>query len=165
MKKEKTPKTNAMRILERAKIPYKVMTYPWKEDALDAVHAAAAMGRRDEEVYKTLLAQGDKTGVLVAIIPSNAHIDLKHLAKASGNKRVEMLPLKDLTETTGYVRGGCSPLGMKKDYPTYIDEQVLALAEVGVSAGQRGLQMALAPADLIRVAKMTVAPLVQKEEA
>lgn len=162
MKKQKTPKTNAMRILERAKIPYQVLTYPWKEDALDAIHAAEAMGRKDEEVYKTLLAQGDKSGVLVAVIPSNAHIDLKKLAKASGNKRVEMLPLKHLTETTGYVRGGCSPLGMKKDYPTFIDESVLNLQEVGVSAGQRGLQMALAPKDLIQVAHMSVANLIEK---
>lgn len=142
-------KTNAMRLLTQAKIDYEVFTYRWKEDDLDARHVGAEIDRPDDVIYKTLLAQGDKTGPLVAIIPSHLSIDLKKLAHTSGNKKVDMLPLKDLEKTTGYIRGGCSPIGMKHQFPAYIDQRVNELDQVIVSAGQRGLQVGLVPQDLI----------------
>ena len=107
MSKDKEKKTNAMRMVERAKVPYNVYHYAWKEDALDAVHAAAELQRPTDQVFKTLVAIGDKTGPVVGVIPSDQELDLKKFARASGNKRVEMLHLKDLEKTTGYIRGGC----------------------------------------------------------
>ena len=112
MSKDKEKKTNAMRMVERAKVPYNVYHYAWKEDALDAVHAAAELQRPTDQVFKTLVAIGDKTGPVVGVIPSDQELDLKKFARASGNKRVEMLHLKDLEKTTGYIRGGCSPIGV-----------------------------------------------------
>lgn len=149
MSGKRIKKTNAMRLLTQAKIDYEVFTYRWKEDDLDARHVGVEINRPDDVIYKTLLAQGDKTGPLVAIIPSHLSIDLKKLAHASGNKKVDMLPLKDLEKTTGYIRGGCSPIGMKHQLPSYIDQRVNELDQVIVSAGQRGLQVGLVPQDLI----------------
>lgn len=149
MSKKRPPKTNAMRLVEKSGKSYEVFTFPWKEDDHDARHVGQYLVRPDDEIFKTLVAVGDKSGPLVAVIPSNRNLDLKKLAAMSGNKRVEMLALKDLEKTTGYIRGGCSPLGMKRTYPTFIAQEVLALDQVLVSAGQRGVQMALKPADLI----------------
>lgn len=151
MSKDKEKKTNAMRMVERAKVSYNVYHYAWKEDALDAVHAAAELARPEEQVFKTLVAVGDKTGPVVGVIPSNLELDLKKFARASGNKRVEMLHLKDLEKTTGYIRGGCSPIGMKKAYPTYVGAEIEKIDEILVSAGRRGTQMGLAVADFIHV--------------
>lgn len=151
MSKDKEKKTNAMRMVERAKVSYNVYHYAWKEDALDAVHVADELARPAEQVFKTLVAVGDKTGPVVGVIPSNLELDLKKFARASGNKRVEMLHLKDLEKTTGYIRGGCSPIGMKKAYPTYVGEEIGKIDEILVSAGRRGTQMGLAVDDFIRV--------------
>lgn len=148
MKKKKIHKTNAMRILDREKISYTVHEYPWSEEHLDAKSAAEKTGMPYEKIYKTLVAVGDKTGVVVACVPSEAEVDLKALARVSGNKRAEMLAMKDLEKTTGYIRGGCSPLGMTKQYPTYIEQSAAALDAMVVSAGKRGMQVELAPDDL-----------------
>lgn len=155
MAKDKIPKTNVMRLLEKSAVIYEVFTYPWKEDDLDARHVGKELNRNDDEIYKTILLLGDKTGPIVAVIPSNKSIDLKKLAKLSENKRVTMLPLKDLEKTTGYIRGGCSPLGMKRSYPTFIDDAVCNLPQVLVSAGQRGIQISLCPDSLIHLTKAT----------
>lgn len=153
MAKKKLPKTNAIRLVEQKRIPYNEYTYEWSEDHLGAQTVAQQLGEDENQVFKTLVAVGNKTGVIVAVIPGNQSLDLKKLAKISGNKKVEMLPLKELETTTGYIRGGCSPIGMKKLFPTYIHESAQGFPTIIVSAGQRGLQLELAAeamADLIR---------------
>lgn len=165
MKQKKTPKTNAMRLLEKEGVDYEVFTYPWKEDTLDAIHAQENLRRELDDVYKTLLCLGDKTGPLVAVIPAKAHIDLKKLGRVSGNKRVEMLPLKELEKTTGYIRGGCSPLAMKRQYPTILDDSARHFDIILVSAGQRGLQVGLAPQDLLRITGGQLHVITQDDEA
>lgn len=152
-------KTNAMRLLDAAHITYEVKEYAYDESDLSGVTAAHKLGMDVSEVYKTLLARGDKTGILVGIIPVQQTLDLKAFAKATGNKRVELTGQNELLPLTGYIRGGCSPIGMKKQYPTYIDSAAQALERVGVSAGQRGLQIVLKPGDLQHVAKATFADL------
>lgn len=142
-------KTNAARILDQKGIAYHVKEYEWDEEELDAVSAAAKLGLPPEQMFKTLVLKGDKTGVLVACIPANGELDLKTLASVSGNKKVDLVPVKELLGLTGYVRGGCSPLGMKKQYPTYIDETAEILDLVSISAGQRGLQLWLSGSDLL----------------
>ena len=138
-------KTNAMRMLDSAKIPYEVRTYEFEETDLAGVHAADAVGMPYETVFKTLVARGDKTGFVVFCIPVAEELDLKKAARASKNKSVELLHVKDLLPTTGYIRGGCSPIGMKKPFPTYIDETAQLYDEIGVSAGCRGCQVLLDP--------------------
>lgn len=138
-------KTNVMRLLDAAGIAYETREYPWDEGDLSGVHAAQAIGLPVEQVFKTLVARGDKTGVLVFCIPAAENLELRKAAAASGNKRVEMLPLKELTGLTGYVRGGCSPIGMKKKFPTCIDETAILFDEIAVSAGMRGEQIVLSP--------------------
>lgn len=153
MAKKKLPKTNAIRLVEQKRIPYNEYTYEWSEDHLGAQTVAQQLGEDENQVFKTLVAVGNKTGVIVAVIPGNQSLDLKKLAKISGNKKVEMLPLKELETTTGYIRGGCSPIGMKKLFLTYIHESAQSFPTIIVSAGQRGLQLELAAeamADLIR---------------
>ncbi len=147
----KVPKTNAMRLLDQAGIAYEVRTYEYDESDLSGLKAAQALSMPAEQIYKTLVAQGDRTGYLVCCVAVDREIDLKLLAQLSGDKRVELIPQKELLPLTGYLRGGCSPLGMKKQWPTFIDELVILQEIVAVSAGQRGCQMLLAPADLIRV--------------
>ncbi len=146
---KKLPKTNAMRLLDRAGIRYDVRQYPYDEDDLSGVKAAAALGLPPDQVYKTLVAHGDRSGHLVCCLPVHLTVDLKKLAQLSGNKRVELVHVSELLPLTGYLRGGCSPLAMKKIWPTFIDERALLQASVAVSAGQRGLQMVLRPQDLI----------------
>ena len=155
-KKKKEAKTNAARILDTLGISYELKTYEVDENDLSAVHVAESVGMPIEMVYKTLVCRGDKNGVLMAVIPGGGELDLKALAAASGNKRVEMVHLKEVFGLTGYIRGGCSPLGAKKDYPVYLDATAEAQEVIAISAGKRGEQIILKPADLVQAAKATV---------
>ena len=157
-----TKKTNAARILDGLGIAYELKEYPVDLNDLSAVHVAASVGMPVEMVFKTLVARGDKNGVLMACIPGDAELDLKALAAVSGNKKVEMVHLKEVQGLTGYIRGGCSPLGAKKEYPVYLDESARQWETIAVSAGKRGEQILLAPMDLIRAAKATVAELARR---
>lgn len=143
-------KTNALRLLQAAGIEPEIMTYEVDESDLSGVHAAEKMGLDPDMVFKTLVCRGDRGGVAVFVIPVAAELDLKKCAAVSGSKRVEMVHVKELPELTGYVRGGCSPVGMKKKYPTYVDETASLFEKITVSAGMRGVQMRLAPGDLCR---------------
>ncbi len=145
----KVPKTNAMRMLDRAKIPYEIFTYEVDESDLSGTHVADSVGLPFSQVFKTLVAKGDKTGYVVFVIPVDCEIDLKAAAVASGNKRVEMIAVKDLLSVTGYIRGGCSPVGMKKQFPTYFDQTVTKHDKIAVSAGVRGCQLFLESEKLI----------------
>lgn len=156
-KKKKEQKTNAARILDVLGIGYELKTYEVDESDLSAVHVAASVGMPIEMVYKTLVCRGDKNGVLMAVIPGGGELDMKALAAASGNKRVEMVHLKEVFGLTGYIRGGCSPLGAKKDYPVYLDDSALVQSIIAVSAGKRGEQILLKPADLVQAAKAMTA--------
>ena len=158
-KKKSGAKTNAARILDGLGVPYELKEYPVDPDDLSAVHVAEMVGMPIEKVFKTLVARGDKTGVLMACIPGDGELDLKELAAVSGNKRVEMVHLNEVLGLTGYVRGGCSPLGAKKAYPVYLDASAETQATISISAGKRGEQILLASADLIRAANATVAKL------
>ncbi|MBR2520128.1 MAG: Cys-tRNA(Pro) deacylase [Selenomonadaceae bacterium] len=153
-------KTNAARILDGLGIDYEIKTYEVDENDLSAVHVAQVSGLNIEMIFKTLVARGDKTGIIMAVIGGGDELNLKSLAKASGNKSVEMIALKELLPLTGYVRGGCSPLGAKKNYPVFIDARALTLEKISISAGQRGMQIVLSPQDLIRAANATVAELI-----
>ena len=158
-KKKSGAKTNAARILDGLGIAYELKEYPVDPNDLGAVHVAEMVGMPAERVFKTLVARGDKTGVLMACIPGDGELDLKELAAVSGNKRVEMVHLNEVLGLTGYVRGGCSPLGAKKTYPVYLDVSAEKQSTISISAGKRGEQIVLAPADLIRAANATVAKL------
>jgi len=144
-------KTNAVRLVQQAGIPCREEFYEYDEKDLNGNHAAEAIGFPPEQVFKTLVARGPKRGILVFCIPVCCELDLKKAAKAAGDKSIELLPVKDLLTTTGYIRGGCSPVGMKKKYPTFFDEVCLLFDEIAVSAGERGHQMILPPADLIQL--------------
>jgi Cys-tRNA(Pro)/Cys-tRNA(Cys) deacylase len=144
-------KTNAARILDAAGVAYTIRDYDVDEDDLSAPHVAAAIGMPPEQVFKTLVARGDQTGILMAAIPATSELDLKALAAASGNKKVELVAVKEVLGLTGYIRGGVSPIGAKKAYPFYLDETAELWDTIAVSAGIRGKQMLLAPADLVRV--------------
>ncbi|MBL8172021.1 MAG: Cys-tRNA(Pro) deacylase [Acidobacteria bacterium] len=152
-------KTIAARMLDQLKISYELRAYEVNEDELDAITVAHKVNMPPEATFKTLVARGDKTGVLMACIPGNAELDLKKLAAATGNKKVELVAVKEIQSLTGYIRGGVSPLGAKKKYPLWLDQQALGHQRVSVSAGQRGLQMILAPQDLQRAAQATLADL------
>lgn len=156
----KIQKTNAVRALDKAKVAYSLIPYTVDENDLSAVHVAQQVGLDAAQVFKTLLLQGDRGGYFVCLIPAAAALNLKKAAKTSGNKSCTLVPLKDLLPLTGYVRGGCSPLGMKKHYPTYIHESAADLPSLCVSAGQRGLQVQLAFADLVREVRAEVCDLV-----
>jgi len=144
-------KTNALRILDREGIHYELREYEVDEDDLSATHVARQIGMPPEQVFKTLVARGDRTGVLLACIPASNELNLKAIANASGNKKVELVPVKEVLGLTGYIRGGVSPVGTKKPYPLYLDETVDLWDIVSVSPGQRGMQMLLAPDDLVRM--------------
>ena len=148
MAKKKIVKTNAIRMVEQKKIPYTEHEYEWDENHLSASSVAEQLPESQSRIFKTLVAVGNVTGPLVAVMPGEAELNLKKLAKVSGNKKVEMLHLKDLEATTGYIRGGCSPIGMKKLFPTYLDQIAENYDQIIVSAGRRGLQMELAPQDI-----------------
>jgi Cys-tRNA(Pro)/Cys-tRNA(Cys) deacylase len=145
-------KTNAARLLDKAGIKYKIVPYEVDPENLAADHVAESLNEPIERVYKTLVLHGDKTGYIVCILAGNCEVDLKKAAKASGNKKIEMIPMKDLLSVTGYIRGGCTAIGMKKKFPTYIQEDCLNFDFIYVSAGQRGLQLMLSPRDLIKIA-------------
>ena len=154
---KKIEKTNAARLLDKAGVSYKLIPYEFDENDLAAQHVADSLGQDIARVFKTLVLHGDRTGHIVCVVPGNAEVDLKALAKASGNKKVEMIPMKDLLSVTGYIRGGCSPVGMKKRFPTYFHTTALNFETIYVSAGVRGLQIEIAPADLIGFVGATVA--------
>lgn len=153
-------KTNAARKLDELKIGYKLIEYAVDEEHLDAIHVAQEVGMPASQVFKTLCVRGDKNGVMFAVIPGDGELDLKALAKASGNKRAELVALKEVLPLTGYIRGGCSPLGAKKNYPVYMDATSNNWPEIAISAGQRGMQIVAAPQDLQRATNATVVPLI-----
>ena len=155
----KINKTNVARLLDKAKVTYELIPYEVDENDLSAIHVAASLGEDIECVFKTLVLHGEKSGYFVCVIPGEHEVDLKMAAKASGNKKCDLIPMKELLPLTGYIRGGCSPIGMKKHFPTYIHSTCLDHDFIYVSAGQRGLQIKLAPQDLIREAKAVVCPL------
>ena len=152
-------KTNAMRLLDSSDIPYRVTEYDYDENDLSGLHAAKEIGMPPEQVFKTLVARGDKTGIIVFCIPVNCELDLRKAATLSGNKKVEMLHVKELLGATGYIRGGCSPIGMKKKYQTYFDETIILFEEIAVSAGIRGQQIIINPDDLYRFLNASSAEL------
>lgn len=141
-------KTNAIRLIEQAKIPYREVCYTYDESDLSGLHASEITGLPVEQVFKTLVTRGDRNGISVFCIPVCCELNLKKAAVISGNKKIEMLAVKDLLSVTGYLRGGCSPVGMKKKYPTYIDETCILWDEISVSAGARGHLLILNPMDL-----------------
>lgn len=149
-------KTNAARLLDARGILYELAEYEVDENDLSAVTLARKIGQNIEQIFKTLVLRGDKNGVFVVVIPGNAEVDLKKAARLSGNKSAAMVQQKELLGLTGYVRGGCSPLGLKKPYPVYIDESCQLFDTIFISAGQRGLQLKLNPQDLIRVTDAVV---------
>lgn len=159
----KIKKTNASRILDNMKIAYRLLEYEVDENNLDAVHVANSVGMPCSQVFKTLCVHGDKTGVIFACIPGDHELDLKALAKISGNKRAELVALKDVLPLTGYIRGGVSPLGAKKTYPVFLDATASSWEEISISAGQRGLQIILAPSDFQTATKAKVAPLTMQK--
>lgn len=145
-------KTNAVRLIEQAGIPCREHFYEYDEHDLNGNHAAQALGFPPEQVFKTLVVRGERTGVHVCCIPVSETLDLKKAAKAAGEKKLDMVPVKELLSLTGYIRGGCSPIGMKKKYPTWIDETCLLWDEIAVSAGARGHQIILPPEPLAQLA-------------
>lgn len=152
-------KTNTARLLDQAGIPYELIEYNFTEDDLSAQHVAAELGENIEQVFKTLVLRGDRNGCFVCVIPGNFEVDLKVAAKISGNKSCEMLHMKELLPTTGYIRGGCSPIGMKKTFPTFIHESALLYDYIYISAGQRGLQLKINPGQLIDYIKAELYPI------
>lgn len=156
----KTIKTNVMRLLDAGGVKYTPKEYEYDESYLTGVHAAEALGISCEQVFKTLVTKGDKNGINVFCIPVDCELDLKKAAVVSGNKKIEMISVKDLLGLTGYIRGGCSPIGMKKKYPTYIDETCVLLDEITLSAGQRGFQVTLEPDSLAKFVGAKVADVI-----
>lgn len=159
MAKQKIEKTNAARLLDKAKIAYELVPYEVDENNLAATHVAEQLGEDIATVFKTLILCGDRTGHLVCVVPGDHEVDLKAAAKVSGNKKVEMLAMKELLPTTGYIRGGCSPIGMKKRFPTYIHQTCLNHPFIYISAGVRGLQIRIAPNDLIGYCSAQIADI------
>ena len=152
-------KTNAARLLDAAGISYTLIPYEVDEDNLDADHGAASLGEDIDMVFKTLVLRGDKSGFFVCVMPGSMEVDLKVAARISGNKNCEMIHVKELLPTTGYIRGGCSPVGMKKPFPTFIHESALLYDHIFVSAGVRGLQIRISPADLIGFTNARIYPI------
>lgn len=157
--KEKIAKTNVARLLDKAKIAYELIPYEVDENDLSAVHVAASLGENIEQVFKTLVLHGDKSGYFVCVIPGEHEVDLKMAAKVSGNKKCDLIPMKELLPLTGYIRGGCSPIGMKKHFPTYIHETCITFPFIYISAGIRRLQIKIAPDDLIKETKAEICSL------
>lgn len=152
-------KTNAVRLVEQAGISCKEQFYEYQEDDLSGMHAAQALGMPPEQVFKTLVARGPKTGIHVYCIPVCCELDLKKAARVAGDKSMELVAVKELLPLTGYIRGGCSPVGMKKQYPTFLDETCILFEEIAVSAGERGHQMLLNPEDLAKITNATYADI------
>ncbi len=148
MSKQSTSKTNAMRLLDSQNIYYETSEYEYDESDLSGEHVAKELGISEDEVFKTLVTRGDDNLLYVFLIPVAGNLDLKKAAAASGNKKVEMIHVKEILSLTGYVRGGCSPIGMKKTYPTYIDETAVLFDKIYFSAGKRGVQIIMDPLEL-----------------
>ena len=149
-KNPKIEKTNAARLLDRAKIEYALIPYTVDEENLAATHVAEELGEDIATVFKTLILRGDRTGHFVCVIPGDKEVDLKAAARVSGNKKCDLIPMKELLPTTGYIRGGCSPIGMKKKFPTFIDESAILFDEISISAGVRGCQIIANPEDIAK---------------
>ena len=160
---KKIDKTNAARLLDRAKVAYELIPYTVDEDNLAATHVAEELGEDIATVFKTLVLRGDRAGLFVCVIPGDKEVDLKAAARVSGNKKADLIAMKELLPTTGYIRGGCSPIGMKKPLPTFIHSSCLEHERIYISAGVRGLQIAIAPTDLIAYVGATVSELVAEE--
>ena len=159
----KAVKTNAVRLLEQAKIPFTTIPYEVDEEYLDANHTAATLGEDINRVFKTLVLRGERNGLFVCVVPGNREVDLKKAAHAFGDKKVEMIAQRELQPLTGYIRGGCSPVGMKKQFPTFIHASALDFDTIYVSAGMRGLQLCVAPQALIQYLGATVADLTKEQ--
>lgn len=155
----KVPKTNAVRLVEQQKIPFTLIEYPIDDHLLDGVSVAEKTGQSADTVFKTLVTQSNQQEIFIFLVPVTLELDFKKAAKAANVKKIELLPLQKLTKVTGYIRGGCSPIGMIKKYPTFIDQSIDALSKVTVSAGMPGLQMTLSPKSLQSLIKGTVTPL------
>jgi Cys-tRNA(Pro)/Cys-tRNA(Cys) deacylase len=161
----KKGKTNAIRILEKEKIEYEMMTYQSDDGKIDGISVAHKIGKAVETVYKTLVSQGSSKSYYVFIIPVEAELDMKKAAKAAGEKKMEMIPVKDITKVSGYVRGGCSPIGMKKAFPTFIDQQAKTLESIIVSGGMIGIQVEIKVENLASITKADFADLIKKQKA
>lgn len=158
--KEKIAKTNVARLLDKAKVAYELIPYEVDENDLSAIHVAASLGEDINQVFKTLVLHGDKNGYFVCVIPGDQEVNLKYAAKVSGNKKCDLIPMKELLPLTGYIRGGCCPIGMKKAFPTYIHHTCMDYPFIFVSAGVRGLQIKLAPQDLVQQSRAQLAELI-----
>ncbi len=156
---KKIDKTNAARLLDRARIAYELIPYEVDESDLAATHVAEQLGEDIARVFKTLVLKGDRTGHFVCVIPGDREVDLKAAARASGNKKCDLIPMKELLPTTGYIRGGCSPIGLKKPFPIFLHHTAENFEKIYISAGIRGLQIAIAPSNLIAFVKATVCDL------
>ena len=163
MARTKTEKTNAARLLDRAGISYELVPYAVDEEHLAATHVAEQLGEPIESVFKTLVLRGDRTRLFVCVIPGDHEVDLKAAAKISGNKKADLIPMKELLPTTGYIRGGCSPIGMKKPLPTFVHTTATAQPFIYISAGVRGLQLRIAPQELIGYVRAEVADIAHRE--
>lgn len=155
----KGKKTNAVRILESLSIPHSIHEYEVDEQNLDAIHVATSVGQDPARVFKTIVLRGNKTGPVVCVVAGNDEVDLKKAARISGNKSVEPLPLKELLPTTGYIRGGCTAIGMKKKFPVFLSGKAMSFDSIYVSAGVRGMQIEISPADYIRATDASVADI------
>lgn len=155
----KIEKTNAARLLDKAGITYELIPYEVDESNLAAEHVAEQLGQNIEQVFKTLVLRGDKNGLFICVIPGNFEVDLKVAAKISGNKNCDLIPMKELLPNTGYIRGGCTPIGMKKPYPTFIHESALLYDHIYISAGLRGLQLRISPQDLLDFTGAEIYPI------
>ena len=160
----KIEKTNAARLLDRAKISYELIPYTVDENNLAATHVAEQLGEDIACVFKTLVLHGDRSGYFVCVIPGDCEVDLKAAARMSGNKKADLIPMKDLLGTTGYIRGGCSPIGMKKAFPVYLHSSAEEHPFIYISAGVRGLQIKIAPADLAGFVRAQICDLIKREE-
>lgn len=157
-------KTNAARLLDKAKIPYELIPYTVDENNLAADHVAEELGEDINQVFKTLVLHGDRSGYFVCVIPGNAEVDLKKAAKVAGAKKADLIPMKELLPLTGYIRGGCTSVGMKKAFPTFFHSSALDFEHIFVSAGVRGLQLKIAPEALIKYVRATVADIITSNE-
>lgn len=160
---KKIEKTNAARLLDRAGIKYDLIPYTVDENDLAAPHVAEELGEDIATVFKTLVLAGDRTGHFVCVVPGDHEVDLKAVARLSGNKRADLIPMKELLPTTGYIRGGCSPIGMKRQFPTFIHASCMDHERIYVSAGIRGLQIAIAPTDLVAFTRAMVAEISRRD--
>lgn len=161
-KEKSINKTNAARLLDKAGIEYGLIPYEVDEKELGAIHIAEQLNENIDQVFKTLTLKGDRNGHFVCVIPGAKEVDLKIAAAVSGNKKCDLIPMKELLAVTGYIRGGCSPIGMKKPFPIYIDETVQLFEYIYVSAGVRGLQFKIAPRDLISYTQANITPNLAK---